>query len=209
VRRPDQSFAVIHYLKPYAYNPDLEEGKPHQPRLDPCADDSPAPQEAKAARRHLHIEQIPILSANAVRGTALTPDELKDLVKIYCNNRRPGKGRNQTRESIKKLLEVDRLTLEQERRMQDEYFTNHMSVERVKLFATSDLRNGFPHTSTSFQWYEPEEFEAYRSLGYLMAKAYLSDLVFDQAARTPKQRDKLLDKCQPASVGQSGMEQAG
>src|SRR5215217_6323422 len=32
----------------------------------------------------------------------------------------------------------------------------------------------FPQTSTMFQWYELEEFEAYRHLGYLMGWAYLS-----------------------------------
>ena len=33
-----------------------------------------------------------------------------------------------------------------------------------------------PQTSTIFQWYELEEFEAYRQLGYLMGWAYLASV---------------------------------
>jgi len=43
----------------------------------------------------------------------------------------------------------------------------------------------FPQTSTMFQWYELEEFEAYRHLGYLMGWAYLSSLSFNEAELTP------------------------
>ena len=42
-----------------------------------------------------------------------------------------------------------------------------------------------PQTSTMFQWYELEEFEAYRHLGYLMGWAYLSKLDFDDVELTP------------------------
>ena len=43
----------------------------------------------------------------------------------------------------------------------------------------------FPQTSTMFQWYELEEFEAYRHLGYLMGWAYLSNVGFNDVELTP------------------------
>jgi hypothetical protein len=43
----------------------------------------------------------------------------------------------------------------------------------------------FPQTSTVFQWYELEEFEAYRQLGYLMGWAYLANVDFNDAELTP------------------------
>ena len=36
-----------------------------------------------------------------------------------------------------------------------------------------------------FQWYELEEFEACRRLGYLMGWAYLSNLDFNEVELTP------------------------
>ena len=40
-------------------------------------------------------------------------------------------------------------------------------------------------TSTTFQWYELEEFEAYRQLGYLMGWAYLANVEFNDTEPTP------------------------
>jgi hypothetical protein len=43
----------------------------------------------------------------------------------------------------------------------------------------------FPQTSSVFQWYELEEFEAYRQLGYLMSWASLANVDFNDAELTP------------------------
>lgn len=43
----------------------------------------------------------------------------------------------------------------------------------------------FPRTGTIFQWYEMEEFEAYRHLGYLMGWAYLANVDFSEAELQP------------------------
>lgn len=173
VRRPDRTFAVIHYLKPYADNEDLP--KPTQPQL------------------HLQIERIPILAARAILGRDLKPGEWSRLVEAAGRDSAPEKKRREILKLMEQLLEKD-LTPEQRRhayRIEGEYFSNHISLERVTMFAKSAMRNGFPHTSTFLQWYEPEEFEAYRALGYLMAKVYLSALTFDEAARTPSSADDI------------------
>ena len=52
------------------------------------------------------------------------------------------------------------------------------AIKKVSKFVDSPRGEEFPQTSTVFQWYELEEFEAYRHLGYLMAWAYLSNLNF-------------------------------
>lgn len=39
--------------------------------------------------------------------------------------------------------------------------------------------------STIFQWFDLEEFEAYRQLGYLMGWAYLANVGFTDAELTP------------------------
>ena len=52
------------------------------------------------------------------------------------------------------------------------------ALKKVTKFVESPKGKEFPQTSTVFQWYELEEFEAYRHLGYLMAWAYLSNLDF-------------------------------
>lgn len=65
------------------------------------------------------------------------------------------------------------------------------SVKKVLAFAASPEANGFPQTGTMLQWYELEEFEAYRHLGYLMGWAYLKEVEFSGAEVTPSA------ECQP------------
>ena len=57
--------------------------------------------------------------------------------------------------------------------------------KKVAYFAKSGRATDFPHTSTAFQWYDMEHFEAYQSLGYLMAKTYLAKLEFTADDLTP------------------------
>jgi len=60
------------------------------------------------------------------------------------------------------------------------------AISRVVKFASPpQSRSLFAQTSTFFQWYSTEEFEAYRLLGYLMGKTYLSDIAFNDAALVP------------------------
>jgi hypothetical protein len=59
------------------------------------------------------------------------------------------------------------------------------ALKKVTKFVESPQGKEFPQTSTMFQWYELEEFEAYRHLGYLMGWAYLSKLDFDDVELTP------------------------
>ncbi len=67
-----------------------------------------------------------------------------------------------------------------------------LALKKVKKFV--DSRNGeeFPQTSTMFQWYELEEFEAYRHLGYLMGWAYLSAVQFSPEELQPTGACKAL-----------------
>jgi hypothetical protein len=60
-----------------------------------------------------------------------------------------------------------------------------LALKKVTKFVDSPQGEEFPQTSTMFQWYELEEFEAYRQLGYLMGWAYLSSLSFNEAELTP------------------------
>lgn len=69
---------------------------------------------------------------------------------------------------------------------------DHLSRERAELalrkvtkFVDTPLGKEFPQTSTIFQWYELEEFEAYRNLGYLMGWAYVSTVKFTPEELTP------------------------
>jgi predicted acylesterase/phospholipase RssA len=57
--------------------------------------------------------------------------------------------------------------------------------KKVAYFAKSGRTADFPQTSTAYQWYDMEHFEAYQSLGYLMAKAYLAKLEFTADDLTP------------------------
>ena len=58
-------------------------------------------------------------------------------------------------------------------------------VSALSKFVESPKREGLSQTSTSSQWYELEEFEAYRQLGYLMGWAYLANVEFNDAEFTP------------------------
>ncbi|MGQ0666341.1 MAG: patatin-like phospholipase family protein [Nitrospiraceae bacterium] len=59
------------------------------------------------------------------------------------------------------------------------------ALKKVRKFVESPKGTEFPQTSTVFQWYELEEFEAYRYLGYLMAWAYLSKIEFSDEELKP------------------------
>jgi hypothetical protein len=61
----------------------------------------------------------------------------------------------------------------------------HLALKKVTRFVDSPKGEEFPQTSTMFQWYELEEFEAYRQLGYLMGWAYLSTVKFSSDELTP------------------------
>ena len=70
--------------------------------------------------------------------------------------------------------------------------SDQASVEKVKFalkkvtkFVDSSTGEEFPQTSTVFQWYQLEEFEAYRQLGYLMGWAYLSSIEFSAKELMP------------------------
>ena len=67
---------------------------------------------------------------------------------------------------------------------ENERATLEKKIRKVAYFAKSGRTTDFPHTSTAFQWYDMEHFEAYQSLGYLMARAYLSQLEFAKSELT-------------------------
>ena len=58
-------------------------------------------------------------------------------------------------------------------------------VSPLSKFVESPNGEGLSQTSTSLQWYELEEFEAYRQLSYLMGWAYLANIEFNEAELTP------------------------
>ena len=60
-----------------------------------------------------------------------------------------------------------------------------LALKKVIKFVDSPKGEEFPQTSTTFQWYELEEFEAYRLLGYLMGWAYLANVQFNDTELTP------------------------
>jgi hypothetical protein len=60
-----------------------------------------------------------------------------------------------------------------------------LALKKVMKFVDSPGGEEFPQTSTVFQWYQLEEFEAYRQLGYLMGWAYLSKVAFSAEELTP------------------------
>jgi patatin-like phospholipase len=68
----------------------------------------------------------------------------------------------------------------------------HLALKKVTRFVDSAKGEEFPQTSTMFQWYELEEFEAYRQLGYLMGWAYLSTVKFSPEELTPTAACKAL-----------------
>jgi hypothetical protein len=56
-----------------------------------------------------------------------------------------------------------------------------LAIKKVTKIVEAPEGKVFPQTSTVFQWYELEEFEAYRHLSYLMGWAYLSKLELSEA----------------------------
>ncbi|MDO9117038.1 MAG: patatin-like phospholipase family protein [Nitrospira sp.] len=60
-----------------------------------------------------------------------------------------------------------------------------LAIKKVTKIVEAPEGKEFPQTSTVFQWYELEEFEAYRHLGYLMGWAYLSKLELSETELTP------------------------
>lgn len=142
VKRPDGALSVIHYLKPYAYNPHL-------------------------------FKKNPLLSAPG---------------KIFVGAE-PESGRSMTTQPLMSPpvnpshLDGDRLLpriADDRARAQAQ-----LALKKVLRFVDSPKGEEFPQTSTIFQWYELEEFEAYRHLGYLMGWAYLSGLEFSEAELAP------------------------
>jgi hypothetical protein len=63
---------------------------------------------------------------------------------------------------------------------------------KVTTFVESPKEKEFTETSRVFQWYESEEFEAYRALGYLMAWARLLNLEFSKLEIAPTTACKTL-----------------
>ena len=56
--------------------------------------------------------------------------------------------------------------------------TGDVTVQKIQAFRDRPKdygRGPYPHTTTLLQWYDWERFEAYRLLGYQMAKTYLVD----------------------------------
>jgi len=66
------------------------------------------------------------------------------------------------------------------------------AIKKVTRFVNTSKGEEFPQTSTLFQWYELEEFEAYRQLGYLMGWAYISTVKFSSDELTPTAPCKVL-----------------
>jgi hypothetical protein len=69
---------------------------------------------------------------------------------------------------------------------QASYDKAKLALKKVARFVDSPSGEEFPQTSTVFQWYQLEEFEAYRQLGYLMGWAYLSNLEFSARELEPE-----------------------
>jgi hypothetical protein len=67
-----------------------------------------------------------------------------------------------------------------------------LALKKVTKFVDSPSGEEFPQTSTIFQWYQLEEFEAYRQLGYLMGWAYLSTVTFSAEELAPAASCKAL-----------------
>lgn len=69
-----------------------------------------------------------------------------------------------------------------------------LALKKVSRFVDSPKGEAFPQTSTLFQWYDLEEFEAYRHLGYVMGWAYLAKVEFSDAELTPAAGCTVLSK---------------
>jgi hypothetical protein len=142
VIRPDGVPTVLHYLKPYAYNPILFR---HNPSLLAPGKIyvSPEPESGRSLVTHP-------LTSPPVNPTHLDANWLLPLV-------------------------TDRASSEKVK----------LALKKVSKFVESPIGEEFPQTSTIFQWYKLEEFEAYRQLGYLMGWAYLSTVTFSADELAP------------------------
>jgi hypothetical protein len=67
-----------------------------------------------------------------------------------------------------------------------------LAIKKVMKFVESPKGGEFPQTSTVFQWYELEEFEAYRHLGYLMGWAYLANVDLSEGELRPNATCRVL-----------------
>jgi Patatin-like phospholipase len=149
IKRPDGIPTVIHYLKPYAYNPVLFKKNPSLAAPGDIVV-SAAPESGRSFATH------PLMSP-PVNPTHLDTDRLL-----------PNISDEQTRLGVQSAL------------------------KKVTKFVESPKGTEFPQTSTVFQWYELEEFEAYRHLGYLMGWAYLSKVNFSDEELNPSETCSLL-----------------
>jgi hypothetical protein len=149
VKRPDGTPTVIHYLKPYAYNPVLFKKNPSLT----------APGKIFVSRQPEHGRSLmthPLMSP-PVNPTHLDRNWLLPLI---------------TNESAREKVQL--------------------ALKKVTKFVESPKGKEFPQTSTVFQWYDLEEFEAYRQLGYLMGWAYLVTVDFNDAELIPTAACRLL-----------------
>jgi hypothetical protein len=142
VKRPDSVPTVIHYLKPYAYNPILYKRNPSLVAPGKIFV-SGQPEHGRSLTTH------PLMSP-PVNPTHLDSNWLLPLI---------------TGEASREKA--------------------RLALKKVSKFVESPKGEEFPQTSTVFQWYELEEFEAYRHLGYLMGWAYLANVEFNDAELTP------------------------
>jgi len=149
VKRPDGRPSVIHYLKPYAYNPRLFKKNP-----------------SLAAPGKIFIGADP----EGGRTVAAQPPASHPLTPTHLDA-----------DSLLPLITGDRATAQAQ-----------LALKKVTKFVISPKGEEFPQTNTLFQWYELEEFEAYRHLGYLMGWAYLSKLEFNEAELIPTGECKAL-----------------
>ncbi len=142
VLRPDGTPTVIHYLKPYVYNPTLFKKNPSLAspgKIFVSADPESGRPSAEAP-----------LASPPTNPTHLDGNRLLALISD-----------DQARERAQ------------------------LAMKKVTKIVEAPEGKEFPQTSTVFQWYELEEFEAYRHLGYLMGWAYLSKLELSETELTP------------------------
>lgn len=149
VKRPDGTPTVIHYMKPYAYNPILFKKNPSL-----VAPGKIFVSEQPESGRSLTIHP---LTSPPVNPTHLDANWLLPMIPDDAS-----------REKVR------------------------LALKKVTKFVESPTGEEFPQTSTVFQWYELEEFEAYRQLGYLMGWAYISNVKFSPEELTPTSACKTL-----------------
>ena len=142
VKRPDGTPAVIHYLKPYVYNPRL-------------------------------FRKNPSLQAPGKIYVSAQPEDRRS----YDSYPLASPPSNPTHLDASRLLPMIGDHPSRERA--------ELALRKVTKFVDTPLGKEFPQTSTVFQWYELEEFEAYRNLGYLMGWAYISTVKFSPDELTP------------------------